>query len=310
MIFKIKLITLALFLTGCASTSERAKEVPVPTLKSTFLYELEKGSDRSYLFGTVHLGVGIRELPPSVLAALNSSRLFIGEFDFRNSEALSQFDGRRHAKKLHQILSERELASLMGLLEQKFPKADPSLLAAFVEFSTATDVYPLTQIDASISAASTESLQSLDIQLLDYAIKNGKTLSFLDSPRLAGEALRCMRYTDDEYLKRLRQTISGKAAEDSSSAVKGRAIELVQSTTEAYRLGSEERIRSAGRLLSKEQHACMIKDRNEEWMSAIQRSISTYSTVFIAVGVLHIENDRDSLLQLLREAGFKVRRIE
>ena len=320
---------------GCASTplktssqtpneSSQSKHVDPPKtiavqkLPTTFLYEVSKGGDRSFLFGTVHFGVAVSELPDSVLTAFENARLYVGEFDFRNATALSEFDGRRHAKDLRDVLSEKDLDLLIQRLQSKYPKADKEMLQTLVKFSTATDIYPLTQVDLSMvqaaakpnSNVASESLQSLDVQLLDLAILRGKTVSFLDSPRMAGEALQCIRYTDDKYLQQLRKFIEGKPSAVSTGDQQQKTLGVMQETVNAYRSGSAARIRKAGQNLTPKLHKCLLESRNEEWVKSLERSFDTFSNVFVAVGVLHLEDDRDSLTRRLEKDGYTVKRVQ
>src|SRR5689334_11648229 len=81
------LLSLAFLLGGCvhgdpAPTAPKTTELQAKPLQAPLLWEVQKGKDKSYLFGTVHVGVDAdKDLPQSVWTAFSDSPCFIMEAD-------------------------------------------------------------------------------------------------------------------------------------------------------------------------------------------------------------------------------------
>ena len=289
-----------------------APKVPVEKLKKAFFYEIEKDGAKASLFGTMHVGVSIEMLPDFVIAALDHAGVFAGEWNVAKSAELAQFDGRRHAKKLGETLSAKEQSQLVARLQKQLNLSESTFVKTLVEDSTATEIYPVTFVDLSkvpkVKTSPVDVISTmLDEQLRARAASQSKTISFLDSARLAGDAVGCVMKSDAEFTRLLKKYI--KTGKTESKALSS-ALGAIDATVSTYIAGDAVAIRKNARLLSPKIHECVIGERNRDWIGQIQRLTSIYPNPFIAVGVLHIENERDSLLELLKERGFKVRRIE
>ena len=81
------LLALAFLLGGCvhgekAATPSKPAAFRSAPLAAPFLWEVSKGKDKSYLFGTIHVGVDAdKDLPPSVWQAFSDSPCFVMEAD-------------------------------------------------------------------------------------------------------------------------------------------------------------------------------------------------------------------------------------
>lgn len=76
----LRLIPLAALGVALAGGSGHAEvSEPSASIRSPFLWKVDGGAMPSYLFGTIHAGVGARELPSQVVDAIAHSSLFVME---------------------------------------------------------------------------------------------------------------------------------------------------------------------------------------------------------------------------------------
>ena len=75
----LPLAALGVALAGGVPAEASATSAPAATLDAPFLWRIDGGDKPSYLFGTIHAGVGASELSPLVGDAIESSDLFVME---------------------------------------------------------------------------------------------------------------------------------------------------------------------------------------------------------------------------------------
>ncbi|MFP5491760.1 MAG: TraB/GumN family protein [Bacteriovoracia bacterium] len=292
-----------LTLISCATTDK--------SIDRPFLYEVSKGSERGYFFGTVHVNVAARDLPANFWRYFNLSDAFVAEVDmtkqiplierglqqrmFRSGEDTPLRDGVR--PKTYQLLEK--------YLYERYPKKAQEMLDRFTLMGVYAFLLATHQKEVHIKnelesfEGGRIQLGSLDQELTERAIIQKKSILTLDE--LESESfISCSIYhrygAAQDYEKNILTLLS-----DSPHKIdRDPFIRLMN----AYRSGNENFFR-------REQTArgCLLEGRNEQWMNKIKFSLRQYKRPFIAVGLYHLEHSGETVLKMLMREGYKVRRL-
>ncbi len=244
------------------------------TAAPAFLYEISKGQAKSFLFGSVHAGVSLGEVPSSVLNALASSQVVFAEQIWSpNVVSLMVHDratGLLEMIRLKMLVVRGEALSDIYKTELVQNWGVPARVA---EVAT-TKSCPLLLF--------TESQKLLDFEILDRAYRSSKNVVGLDQPVEK-------RWHFNFGLCDIRQAIVGQQPEQRR--------QTIRTLASVYRSGIETSIPS-----SPENE----KSRNAGWVRVIE-PVMTNQPVFISVGVGHLFGE-NGLLQMFRNQGYSVRR--
>lgn len=292
-----------LILFSCATTDK--------SINRPFLYEVTKGSERGYFFGTVHVNVAARDLPADFLPYFNQSDAFVAEVDMTKQIPLIERGLKERMLRSGEDAAIRELVqvSTYQLLEkylfERYPKKAQEMLEKFTlmgvyAFLLAThekEVHIKNELE-SFEGGRVQ-LGSLDQELTERAMMQNKPILTLD--QLESESfISCSIYhrygAAQDYEKNLLTLLGDSPLKLDRDPF----IRLMN----AYRSGNENFFRR-----EQTSRGCLLEGRNEQWMDKIKFSLRQYKRPFIAVGLYHLEHSGETVLKMLLREGYKVRRL-
>ena len=253
------------------------------------LWQLEHPSHpTSYVFGTIHVGVGIDELPAVVSEKFAASQQFVSELhlDELTPEKSMALLIARPGQSVTELLTSAQFNNLANQLASVAPKP-------FLAKMTVGGAQSLLILKHFPSG------ESLDRTLMQQAAAQGKTSVGLE--------------TIAEQMKTLELLLTKEALVyliNNPGELRESLAELVT----IYLTGDEEELAEAiltpdieAMAMSKEALEAVIYARNRSWAAALPQVIGNKST-FIAVGAGHLPGP-EGLLNLLRARGFRVARV-
>jgi uncharacterized protein YbaP (TraB family) len=274
------------FLPGCISQTTATKSfVDLQPVKKPFLWKAKKGTQQSWLFGTIHLGIDAeRELPKEVWDAFNASDCFVMEAnpaEITLSE-VAKFaylpEGQRLSKMIKPDIYARLKTKLNGTIpESLLDKSQPWFVSVLL-----------------LRTGHSQNI-SMDAAMLARAKQTGKQIYFLEDWRDAIKDLAAVTSADDltEMLKN-----------------EGQLEKELDELIATYRSGEEEKLSEILERLygnTKANRAKMhrlIDSRNVKWMPSLTEAIAK-GNCFVAVGAGHYLGD-ESLKALLSDSGWVV----
>lgn len=254
-----------------------------------FLWRVEKAGAVSHIFGTVHVGVNLSDLPPVVRERLDVSDRLIVEADTEDMSSPEVVMGLLLPKgqSLRTMLGKKHWKILLKHVGQIFPGPALDRLPPWM-------VQTMLTLDDPRSAGATD---SLDSQLVSRARRQNKRVLYLETAQMQLELL-----AELIGVKELRETL-----DDVPAARKGLRVLL-----RAYRRGNLAAL--AGLTLDPKDMAenprhfeLMLFQRNRNWMTMLREELGR-GGVFVAVGAAHYVGE-EGLLELLRADGFMVARV-
>jgi uncharacterized protein YbaP (TraB family) len=303
-VMKSKSLILAfilIFTVGCVSE-------PKYQVKRPFLYEVKKDNKKAYIFGTIHVGVGIDDLPTSFWPYFNEGNMFVSESMMSGVEAIERETelGLVHAPgqpHLSEVFSLAELQEISNYLAPYLEKHHVNLddFSAFGIYTIIRLMISSKEDNIKVEKGEYTRLKgiSLDKQLLQKASSiQGKAIAVLDDPDVKS-LVRCYLSATTFWRDEVRKLLSTKTVNANEVA------ETLRDIAE-YREGSEDSPidRTA------EVPECLLKERNQLWLPKIISIIERYNRPFFAVGADHLHMKKDSLIALLEQQGFTVRRVK
>ena len=272
-----------LLLWGC-SGSERRQDPP-------FLWEVQSPSgSRSYMLGTIHVGVSAFQLADSVWEAFAAADTFIAESDIRPAEGQqassdAQAGWLPEGKTLDQLIPQSTWQGLVALL----PTVDQQLLRRVQPWLASILIQ---QVLAPPGEA-------MDLTFTNAAAQQGKRLIFLETYEEVASQLDSVpqQSSIDELIALVDNPVAYRAGVD-------QLISL-------YRSGDEAFVRAVLTPADGEtdpNDAVLLTQRNRSWLPALVSALERGPT-FVAVGLAHILG-QDSLPGLLAEHGFALSRID
>lgn len=291
---------------GKASNDSRSHITPI-------YYELSKdGVPLGYLFGTVHLGIGLDELPSSVKKALNDADHLVTEIDASAIQGKSLKDTlfqSFEAGKVKPGMSQLDSTTQEGLrsyFKDSISRASsPGIDLTFVEKLDLQGLLWFTNViyRARGLAELTERLgtnpaskKALDSDLITLAKRSGKPTTFLDAKLL--EVIRqCSEQNKGATIQFLTKIATEKYPEFEFA-------DTVLEILDAYIAGQQ----NFSKFYEAEnpQQRCLIDKRNILWKTSIVGALRAYQNSFIAVGRLHLDVGPNSLVSLLQADGYSL----
>lgn len=287
----LRFVLFLLFLPACGPKPATATSQTVAnSQRAPFLWAVERDGHVSHIFGTIHIGVSLHELPDIVGKRLDSSHTLIVEADTADLSSPSMLAKMVLPKgqSLRAMLGDKHWKILVHHMGDLYP---PVVL----------DKLPPWMVQTVLSIEDPAALSkqpSLDSQLVARAEKHGKPVKFLETAEQQIDMLTRLIGVDD-----LRETLDDVPGARTSLRVLLRA----------YRNGNLAAL--TGLTLDPEEMAknpqaieMLLYERNRNWMDVLVRELSR-GGVFVAVGAAHYVG-RDGLLTLLDRAGFRVTRLD
>ena len=277
------------FSLSCVTTPENDFSEP------TGLWEISDGRAKSYLMGTIHMGVSFTSLPDIYQRKLNQSQVVITEVD---PWEMTQEEIVQHSF----LPKEKRLDELLGYFYWlKLKKSLPDIPEPFLSRmkpSTATIILLGSLIESSEEVKATQanlkedSGISMDVEISILAREDKKNMFYLETTMFQMELLE--KIYDVPSLKDLLDNKN-----DVNQSVVGAVVSYKQGTMQNTVKLIEE--------MPKKQKEIFLDQRNRRWSEILPRFFKS-GDAFVAVGLGHLVGDQ-GLLELLRQQGFQVRRI-
>ncbi|HEY8279169.1 MAG TPA: TraB/GumN family protein [Bdellovibrionota bacterium] len=256
------------FLIALLSISARAE-----TMAHPYFFKLEKDGKASYLLGTIHMGVGAKELPEIILQALETSPLFASELNNETAARLAPGSS---------PIPQTFPADVKARLRQR---GLPGNLIAFASPQVLCDYYQYWE--------GIEEGKNLDMELEELALAKGKARLELDEVELSRKLVR--ETIGQCHIEELVRSLSPQDAKLGYE-------KWVHESLGAYKLGAMESSTPS----AADDAAYQIGARNAAWI--VKLKAAHEQGAFINVGYQHLGGEH-GLLELLKAEGFSVRRL-
>lgn len=260
---------------------------------------------RVFFCGTIHLpDPRVLVQPASVRAALDVSQVVLTEIDLRKPDL----------KAAGRIMRLPEGHLLSRMLPKKLYERTAAILAKNdVDIKTLehTKIWAVTfRLQFAKKATDSKQVLSMDAALSAQAAASGKQIAGLET---MSEQLRIFDGLDlNEQIRMLRSAV------DSIDGVQEGRPSALDSLVEVYLKGDEKALYRylCADMDPNDTGACcfmrkILDGRNERMLNRVfdRRSASPNQTFFVAVGAGHYPG-RKGILSLLRQRGYRVRRVE
>lgn len=300
---------LSLFLLSACASSQKYQ------VTNPMLYEIKRdNTHKGYLFGTIHRGVDIGDLPnnfwpifdsaDNVVTEIDLDRATDPEFDFSaiylrdpNDFAVRNYFEPSRYKKILEVFKSTYGDKAEQILE------GISLLAVSDELSK---YYFNNQDVKGADKGEVERLDyrfMLDKGLQERAKKNQKIMTYLDQ-KIVGVIISCFKKNETEQVAYIENLIDGKIQAQDYYDEYISVVRKYRQGNSDFKLDVERR-----KTTDFDFDKCILDARNEYWMPAITKALEVYDNSFIAVGAAHLNVGEKSLFKLLIDSGYKVERL-
>jgi len=263
------------------------------------LWELENGTNKVYLFGTIHFSSSNFFPLPAVVEqtfARSESIMFEGDRDEESSPA-----GRSHTLAAAKYPPGDSLKN--HLSSEVYSNVQAYLIAAGAKGSHLDSVRPFMAVFALTDHATRElgldMSHSVDGYLWDKAKRDRKRVIPLESLDRKLRILTSLKDSQQQFM--VTQTLREIAK--TNQVIRDTALAWTRGETEKIRQFIFESFRE-----NPELEKILVIDRNKKWMPLIEAEMKRGGQIFIAVGLGHLLG-KDSLVDLLSKRGFKVRQL-
>jgi uncharacterized protein YbaP (TraB family) len=263
------------------------------------LWEAEKGTNKIYLFGTIHFsGSNFFPLPAVVEQAFGRSQTIMFEGDHEEESTPTGRSNTLAAAKFPPVDSLKN-----HLSAQVYSNVQAYLIQAGVNGSYFDSIKPF-MISFSLMDHGTAKLglymsKSVDGYLWDKAKREKKRVLPLESLDQKLKLLTNLNDSQQEYM--VTETLYQIA--ETNHIIRDVALAWINGETEKVQKFLFESSRK-----NPELRKILLTDRNKKWMPSIDAEIKRGERLFIAVGLGHLLG-KDSLVDLLSKQGFKVRQL-
>lgn len=286
------------------------RQVSNRRIVTPLLWQVSKDDKTSYLFGTIHMGVRLGQLPRHIVRKMHGSRTIVLENDQRelSGNPISQFS-QKYAdhiylpkdQKLRDMIGEEAfklLSEKLALgdttLDQMTPRAAQGFLELYAFFQSMRNL-PKGMLDLEIAQlADNQNIQLVALEGSEQSLELLKVVLGLDSEKKnneeAVEFKQFLLEESSEFEKQLNNTL----------------FEMIY----AYKSGDMQRIKEISDREFKVLPGIskvLLDQRNQEWMRILKKEFDQ-GGAFVAVGALHMTGSK-SLVSMLTDAGYTVSRI-
>jgi len=291
---------LVVFFFGCATENNYR-------IKRPFLYEAVKDDKKAYFFGTTHIGVDFDDLPDSFWPYFSAGNVFVSESAVSDYEVVDQkmkesLVRQEDGPYLSEFFSPAELKEISNYLNPYLKNRGVGLddFSMFGIFSLLRLVVLSKEDNVKVEKGEYVRLKKarLDNQLIAKAISTpGKSIDVLDDPD-PESLVKCYTTATLFWRDEIKDLLTKKVvnAAETASTLKD---------LEEYREGREDKVNTYAEKLPD----CLIRQRHLLWMPKILSTIDKYEQPFFAVGLGHMIAKKGSLIEMLKQQGFKVRRM-
>ena len=290
------LVFLCLVSLPCSTYAQESQPTPAPEpttetpaqAAEPFLWHVSSAAGSSYLFGTIHLGIGAQELPPVVMERLRQSQIAVFEADIRTMNAFALMSAGMYGE--GESLEQHFESEAWGRLVEALPTIPEVMLRQYRPWFLFT----------LISQSLLPMVEPMDLSLMQTAELNLSELRFVETP----DQQTAMLASISEAVM-VEQIIDWL---DDPAAAQEEATRLVA----AYRAGDVAAVESI--VMDPEDVAkwpdlyeTLIYARNAQWLGPVEELVQEGGG-FVAVGLGHLVGER-SVVALLRERGYTVERV-
>lgn len=210
----------------------------VPEIARPYFWQVNGPGGPSYLFGTLHIGYGIDDLPGAVLAAQERAHTTVVESDLLKERPLATAPAGEGRARLEEDVW-RALAELTGTAEAELVTWDTSRLIGAVIRALAPRVEPMDRAFQARAAKLGKQLVFLDDRSLEALMDESTMLTGLTM------AVRHRAQFRAELMQMVRRYATGE--ESGCAHTAGGAIDrLVENLNRAWKVAIEKQVRRGG----------------------------------------------------------------
>ena len=287
--------------------------VSCSTIKKPFYWKIEKDGKTSYVLGTLHRGIEMRELPKQIHKDLEQTHSVVLEIttESEKDNTFTYINRLPKAKNLEKAIKQTliknyaENKSVKGFFTaEQWERIESKVVSSIGAKRTTVQYLTLQMIDAVLTDRKKATVPGYEYKLLTTkpldlaievkAIQMKKPLHRLDSLQIMKPSC---------WDKMFVSSILFYLDNDKYDAI-GNLVRLV----DVYRSGDAEDLVSENTELDRGLEKCLLEERNARWVPLIQKFHSTESPVFIAAGALHFVGE-GNVLELLVKEGYTVQRF-
>lgn len=283
------------------------------TIQKPFYWKIEKDGKTSYVLGTLHRGIELREFPKQIHRDLENTRAVVLEIttESEKDNSFSYINRLTKAKDLKEVIKRTLIKNVAqnksvkgfftpeqwGRIENKVV-SEISINRAIVQYLS------LQMIDAVVTDRAKATIpgyeykllttKPLDLEIEGQAIQMKKPLHRLDSLQIMQPS--CW---DKMFVTSILFYLDNNKYD---------AIWNLVRLVEVYRSGDAEELIRETKEIDRDFEKCLLEERNARWIPIIQKYHSEESPVFIAAGALHFVGE-GNVLELLIKEGYSVKRF-
>ncbi len=286
--------------------------VSCSTIKKPFYWKIEKDGKTSYVLGTMHSGIDIRDMPEELHKDLEQSRAVLKEitleseknnpysYDFRAKTLKDYF--KQHEQKITENI-EKNITVKHHFTPEQWSKienrivklgVEPSIIPYFTLPVISVFLRDRNRVYVTYSQQAVLNVKSLDLEIEFKALKAKKPIYRLDSLE---------RMKPSCWDRKKVSSIIFYLDNDTYDWI-NEFVVLVDD----YKTGDEELILKGEKGYDKELDKCLLDERNAHWAPVIEKHHQKDSPLFIAAGVRHFTGE-GNVLQLLEKMGYKIQRF-
>ena len=311
------------------------------TLSKPFFYEASQYSNRVFIFGTIHAGVPIDDVPSSIISKIDASQNIVAEIDPERTSLKENITARftQERKEIFALLQDvqKKNPKLAKGLSEKMEMTLPSvpIVIAMPELKLSQRLSPkafalaqnyLSMIEPDLlerisPAAASRFIAETRLEQVSVGVswanrfdpKFSLDLNLLS--RAAGQNKFVTQLDDDEVLSPHCQDLL-----DSIQIVDIFEKGLVQKVkdldrlVDVYKTGEEKKMIALTNELGGGTNVCTLDERNQKWLPTIIQATERAGMygnppAFVLVGAAHLFGPQ-GILELLKRSGFSVQRVE
>lgn len=270
------------------------------------LWELRRGQEVAYLWGSIHVG----QLPwifpgPRTTQALRSAPAIALELDPLDPATLQALTQAMREDSDRQKLLMRQHPELVTRMERM--AADSCVDPTVWQASGATLARIITLSMQDMARSGYQVAYGIDVNLAAMAHAVGKPVKAIETAQeqlaaigLGGNGVPAQLVTPEDIRKALDEIDSGKSRQV--------ALDLAQYWESGDLPALEQLLRDCQCLGDMGMKAALLDDRNQRMAERLPGLIAANPQLFIAVGMLHMVGD-NNLLGLLQKQGFSVQQL-
>lgn len=286
--------------------------VSCSTIKKPFYWKIEKDGKTSYVLGTMHRGIDVRDLPKELHEDLALSSAVLLEITTQSEKENPPFykmgpKGTKNLFKKYKHIIEKNIENNITVNDffsaEQWSKIEKRIHDFGIKQSIAKNL-TLQMINAIVTDRKTVvvpryeyslyTTKSMDGEIEKKALQSKKPLYRLDTLQRMKPA--CW---EKMWVKSIIFYLDNDTYD---------VIGNITKAVDVYRSGDADQMTEQMEFLDRELHKCLLVERNARWVPVIDGHHKNESPVFIAAGALHFIGE-GNVLELLEKLGYKIQRF-